>query len=339
MKRIPTITESVSTKKINTGDHQVHWKGEPTHYNIINGSINAKGKGDNTYGIEDTKKQTVHWIGSLGKAKKTVGIMLAKLEKDSQMKETYETGRRADDLESEMDKLPVENGFTKKVMKKKVSEDQIDEVSKKTMSSYMMKASDKNVKDTVDLFKKGKNMSNNEYSDADAKLKRRDSAIRKVISKLNKNVNESSHDPREYDFEGEMTKRDLETIAMHIQRIESLIDDETNMPEWVQGKITLAKDYIQTVSDYLASDLQKEDFRGEKSAVIKAIRTLHKKSRNPGYTDDERNEFRKNIETEKNRLKTHYQNESDYLSSDIQMKNVPKVSESKLVTDRETGKK
>nr|QMP83230.1 MAG: hypothetical protein [Caudoviricetes sp.] len=71
-------------------------------------------------------------------------------------------------------------------------------------------------------------------------------------------VSESSHDPREYDFEGEMTKRDLETIAMHIQRIESLIDDETNMPEWVQGKITLAKDYIQTVSDYLASDLQKE---------------------------------------------------------------------------------
>jgi Fe-S-cluster containining protein len=69
---------------------------------------------------------------------------------------------------------------------------------------------------------------------------------------------EASHDPREYDFEGEMTKRDLETIAMHIQRINSLIQDETNMPEWVQGKITLAKDYIQTVSDYLASDVQQE---------------------------------------------------------------------------------
>jgi serine protease inhibitor len=77
-----------------------------------------------------------------------------------------------------------------------------------------------------------------------------------------KAVLEASHDPREYDFEGEMAKRDLETIAMHIQRINSLIQDETNMPEWVQGKITLAKDYIQTVSDYLASDVQQE---GQKS--------------------------------------------------------------------------
>lgn len=82
--------------------------------------------------------------------------------------------------------------------------------------------------------------------------------FKEIIKETRVKQVESSHDPREYDFEGEMTKRDLETIAMHIQRIESLIDDETNMPEWVQGKITLAKDYIQTVSDYLASDLHKE---------------------------------------------------------------------------------
>lgn len=82
--------------------------------------------------------------------------------------------------------------------------------------------------------------------------------LKEIIKEARAAAQESSHDPKEYDFEGEMTKRDLETIAMHIQRIESLITDETNMPEWVQGKITLAKDYIQTVSDYLASELQKE---------------------------------------------------------------------------------
>jgi hypothetical protein len=124
MKRIPKLNESVKTKKIITGFHQVHWKGEPTHYNIINGSIGAKGKGDNTYGIEDTKKKRVHWIGSLAKAKKTIGSLLSKNEEA--MKETYESGRRADDLESEMDKIPYENGFinkkpiSRKTIKKKI---------------------------------------------------------------------------------------------------------------------------------------------------------------------------------------------------------------------------
>jgi len=159
-----------------------------------------------------------------------------------------------------------------KELVQRVRKNRIDEVSKETMSSYMTKASGKNVEDALNLLKKGEKMSNDEYAAATAKIKKRDSTIRKVISKLNKGVQEASHDPREYDFEGEMTKRDLETIAMHIQRIESLIDDETNMPEWVQGKITLAKDYIQTVSDYLASDLQKEEIKEPTGDLKKACR-------------------------------------------------------------------
>lgn len=64
----------------------------------------------------------------------------------------------------------------------------------------------------------------------------------------------------------------------------------------------------------------KEDFRGEKRAVINAIRSLNKKSRNADYSDTERERFRKDKEAEKERLKTHYQSEQ-------------------LVTDKKTGKK
>jgi hypothetical protein len=93
---------------------------------------------------------------------------------------------------------------------------------------------DKNVKDTVDLFKKGKNMSNNEYSDADAKLKRRDSAIRKVISKLNKNVNESSHDPREYD-------------ARHCQRTVNLQAPFGRLCQSTAGELNCVDDRTQLI--------------------------------------------------------------------------------------------
>lgn len=142
-------------------------------------------------------------------------------------------------------------------LKEALSKETLEEISKDTMSSYMMKASDKNVKDAVDLVKKGRKMSNSEYSDADQKIKKRDKNIRKVISKLNKSVQESK-DAREYDYEGEMAKNDLHIITMHAEKIAELLDDNTNMPEWVQSKLTLAKDYMQTISDYLCAEM-KED--------------------------------------------------------------------------------
>jgi hypothetical protein len=35
-----------------------------------------------------------------------------------------------------------------------------------------------------------------------------------------------------------------------------VLDKETDMPEWVQSKITLATDYLQTANDYLMSELE-----------------------------------------------------------------------------------
>ncbi len=37
-----------------------------------------------------------------------------------------------------------------------------------------------------------------------------------------------------------------------------VLDKETDMPEWVQSKITLATDYLQTANDYLMSELEEE---------------------------------------------------------------------------------
>ena len=59
---------------------------------------------------------------------------------------------------------------------------------------------------------------------------------------------------KEYDYEGEMTKKDLEVIKMHADHLIEMVNDTDNLPEWVQAKITVAKDYMQTVCDYLYAE-------------------------------------------------------------------------------------
>lgn len=60
-------------------------------------------------------------------------------------------------------------------------------------------------------------------------------------------------DKGEYDREGDMAKEQLYTMKMAAQELSSILDDDENLPEWVQSKITLALDYIDTARDYMKS--------------------------------------------------------------------------------------
>jgi hypothetical protein len=62
-----------------------------------------------------------------------------------------------------------------------------------------------------------------------------------------------SIDSGEYDYEGQMARTQLQTICRNSTDLIDMLNDEDNMPEWVQSKITLAQDYISTVRDYLQS--------------------------------------------------------------------------------------
>jgi len=63
-------------------------------------------------------------------------------------------------------------------------------------------------------------------------------------------------DPREYDYEGDMAKSQLRSIIANAKRAHDMLEDDTNMAEWVQSKITLAADYISTVADYMQSEMK-----------------------------------------------------------------------------------
>lgn len=65
-------------------------------------------------------------------------------------------------------------------------------------------------------------------------------------------------DPREYGFEGEMAMSQLKGIMQHAQMLHDMMEPDTDLPEWVQSKITLAYDYMQTAADYMATEMQEE---------------------------------------------------------------------------------
>jgi hypothetical protein len=65
-------------------------------------------------------------------------------------------------------------------------------------------------------------------------------------------------DTREYDYEGEMAISQIKSIMNHSQQLMGMLKPDTNLPEWVQSKITLAKDYIQTAADYYATEMTED---------------------------------------------------------------------------------
>ena len=85
-----------------------------------------------------------------------------------------------------------------------------------------------------------------------AELQRR--VAKKLVSKMNESFSEAK-DPREYDYEGEMAISQIKSIMNHSEQLLGMLKPETNLPEWVQSKITLAKDYIQTAADYYATEM------------------------------------------------------------------------------------
>ena len=73
------------------------------------------------------------------------------------------------------------------------------------------------------------------------------------VAAVLKRQNEAK-DPGEYDQEGDMAKTQLNTIMRNASDLADLLDDEENLPEWVQNKITKASDYITSAYNYMASE-------------------------------------------------------------------------------------
>ena len=81
---------------------------------------------------------------------------------------------------------------------------------------------------------------------------------------LKKGAIGEDYDKDEYDEEGEMAQSQARTIKDAAEELQSILDANENLPEWVQKKITLAKEYIDSARDYLKAN-RPEDDGGEMS--------------------------------------------------------------------------
>lgn len=70
---------------------------------------------------------------------------------------------------------------------------------------------------------------------------------------------EEAKDNREYDYEGDMAMSQLKSVIANAQKLHDMLDPDTNLPEWVQSKITLAEDYIVTAANYMDGEMNEEN--------------------------------------------------------------------------------
>lgn len=76
----------------------------------------------------------------------------------------------------------------------------------------------------------------------------------KTFKQLIAEIADDQEEPGEYDFEGDMAKTQLKSIIRNSMELHDMLEDDDNLPEWVQSKITLAEDYITTVYNYMTSE-------------------------------------------------------------------------------------
>ena len=58
------------------------------------------------------------------------------------------------------------------------------------------------------------------------------------------------------EHEGKMAKYDALELADDAMHVHEMIQEDTNLPEWVEAKITLAANYMNKVKDYLTHHMK-----------------------------------------------------------------------------------
>jgi predicted RNA binding protein YcfA (HicA-like mRNA interferase family) len=88
-------------------------------------------------------------------------------------------------------------------------------------------------------------------------------------------------DAREYDYEGDMAMSQIRSLIFNAQDMMDLMEENTNLPEWVQSKITLAEDYISTAANYLRGELNEAANPAQQAAIAINMKKLGKSPKQP----------------------------------------------------------
>ena len=113
-----------------------------------------------------------------------------------------------------------------------------------------------------------------ELPDADFKKRYGDRWMSVKMATATKMAKNEAKDPNEYDMEGDMMKNQLRQIDSAITKLMGMVQDDENLPEWVQSKVTKATDYIRSVRDYLEAEKAGEQQLGDEKKPKPRMETL-----------------------------------------------------------------
>jgi hypothetical protein len=127
----------------------------------------------------------------------------------------------------------------------------------------------------------------------------RDGASEEELGRIKDKYKKEDHGPEdpeadynvgEYDREGDMAKDQLRTVNDAAKELYSIIQADENLPEWVQKKIVLAMDYLDTARDYMKSNKYAE--AEEKSSTGGTIKRTDKGLKHYAkYDDDDKDDY------------------------------------------------
>jgi|TARA_B100000073_G_scaffold337853_1_gene334272 hypothetical protein len=80
--------------------------------------------------------------------------------------------------------------------------------------------------------------------------------------------------------ESRMAKSDLFKMSQYSKTIHDMIDDDMDLPEWVESKLTKASDYLGSVKHYLEYEMK----RGEKFTEDKISEKVNQSKVNQAFT-------------------------------------------------------
>ena len=147
-------------------------------------------------------------------------------------------------------------------------EEQLDEISSDLALRAARRAEKKGQAHADDNLSSGPRIGH-EYMQQAKRLQRgadkrrereRDDEVQAALSPAKqRRMQAEDYDQDEYDEEGEMAKSQARVISDAAAEIESMLTADENLPEWVQKKITLAQEYIDSARDYLKSNRPEDD--------------------------------------------------------------------------------
>lgn len=147
--------------------------------------------------------------------------------------------------------MPLKEGTSDEVISDNISKLMDEGVPQKQAIAMALRSAGKSKYDTAEGS--GHDRDGDGDTDSDDWKMSRDEAIKKAMLEDDDDEKGSyCEEKTDYDDpEGQMAQGDLRSAARNALLIDSLINETSDIPEWVSNKLAIASDYLNSVAEYM----------------------------------------------------------------------------------------